>query len=123
MEHFIPKSLHAEAIYEWSNYRLASSIVNARKRDHEGIFDPFFLAPKTFFLEFVTGSIYPNPALREPELSLASATIEILGLDDPMHREMRARHFLLVKQGLISPDFLERMSPFVYSEARRQGLL
>jgi hypothetical protein len=44
-------------------------------------------------------------------------------IDDPMHREMRARHFLWCKQGQIPPDFLERMSPFVYLEARRQGLL
>lgn len=123
VDHLIPKSKQAESIYEWSNYRLASLHVNARKKDHEGILDPIGIDPETFHLELVTGSIYPNPNLGAEERNKAMDTIRILGLDLPVCREMRARHFSEYLAGGLSKDFFRRHSPFVHGEARRQGLL
>jgi hypothetical protein len=55
--------------------------------------------------------------------ALAQATIERLKLHDPETNTMRATHFEYYLRGDVSAGFLERSSPFVWYEARRQGLL
>lgn len=128
-DHFIAKSRTAGLAYEWSNYRLACATMNARKRDFEDVLDPFELAPDTFGLELVTGRIYPNPERPEPERRVAQSTIDRLSLDDAGCRKMRGRRFFdyVVARGPkpnpVLEDQLRRYSPFIWSEAKRQGLL
>lgn len=128
-DHFIAKSRRAGLAYEWSNYRLACTTMNSRKRDFEDVLDPFSLAVDTFHLELITGRIHPNPALEDPERDVAQATIERLGLDEPECREMRSRRFLdyvQVRGRMSNPAVeaqLRRYSPFLWLEAQRQGLL
>jgi uncharacterized protein (TIGR02646 family) len=128
-DHFVAKSRMAGLAYEWSNYRLACTTMNARKRDFEGVLDPFALAPDTFRLELVTGRIYPNPEQPEPECRVAQSTIDRLGLDDAGCRQMRARRFLdyvMTRGAQPTPPVeaqLRRYSPFLWLEAKRQGLL
>jgi uncharacterized protein (TIGR02646 family) len=128
-DHFVAKSKRADLAYEWSNYRLACATMNARKRDFDDVLDPFMLAPDTFRLELNSGRIYPNPDLSEPDIQAARYTIERLGLDDPLCREMRRRRFLdyVGARGPTTNPMLEdqllRYWPFIWLEARRQGLL
>jgi len=130
-DHFVAKSKLAGDAYRWSNLRLACVKMNARKRDFADVLDPFTLAPGTFRLELVTGRIYVNKTLPKPLRDAARATIRRLGLDDGGNRRMRARHFddyLTFKvqsiAGAAAPeDFLRRHSPFVWYEAKRQGVL
>ncbi|MBK9372739.1 MAG: hypothetical protein IPN03_03135 [Holophagales bacterium] len=123
VDHFVPKSRSLGLAYEWRNYRLACSRMNSRKRDYETVLDPFDLDESPFHLELVTGKIYPKPFLPPALTASALATIERLGLDDADCREMRTRHFDECWRGDVSPAYLSRVSPFVYQEARRQGLL
>ena len=88
VDHFLPKSLRAEAIYEWTNYRLATRTINSRKGNLDGILDPFTLGEGSFHLELVSGSIYPNPKLTPVEQISAQTTIDTLGLDDPLFKAM-----------------------------------
>jgi uncharacterized protein (TIGR02646 family) len=123
VEHFVAKSRRADQAYEWTNYRLACSTMNSRKRDYDDVLDPFHIEQGWFHLELVSGRIYPNPRLSaEQELAIQD-TIDRLGLDDPLCKEMRVRHFDDYLRGDCSDGLLRRRSPFVWYEANRQGLL
>ncbi|NJL27279.1 MAG: hypothetical protein HC897_04990 [Thermoanaerobaculia bacterium] len=129
VDHFIAKSQQPGLAYEWSNYRLACTTMNARKRDYSTVLDPFQLEPETFFLELVTGRIYPNPQLPAEYREQAQLTIERLRLDDATCREMRRQNFTHYVE-LRGParnaqveTWLEHKYPFLWYEANRQGLL
>ncbi len=62
VDHFIAKSQRADLAYEWSNYRLACSRMNSRKREYEDVLDPFEVDTGWFHLEVVSGR------LSEPQL-------------------------------------------------------
>lgn len=123
VDHFIAKSQRADLAYEWSNYRLACSRMNSRKREYDDVLDPFEVQDGWFRLEPVSGKVFPNPELPDEQQQAVKATIERLGLDDAGHREMRARHYQEYRQGLYTGEFLKKRSPFVWMEANRQGLL
>ncbi|MDQ3265691.1 MAG: hypothetical protein M3Y59_18875 [Myxococcota bacterium] len=129
VDHFVAKSKRGDQTYEWANYRLACTTMNARKRDFSSVLDPFTLAPGTFRLELVTGRIYADPSLSGPQKTSAEVTIKRLGLDDAGNREMRARRFTeyLELRGTAPTtalrEQLRRYCPFIHSEASRQGLL
>lgn len=123
VDHFIAKSQRPDLAYEWSNYRLACLRMNSRKRNYEDVLDPFEVETGWFHLEIVTGRIYPNPHLPAGLRTAVQATIDRLGLDDSGNRELRARHYQEYRQGFYTADFLQRRSPFVWSEVARQGLL
>ena len=123
VDHFIAKSRLAGLAYEWSNYRLACSTMNSRKRNYESLLDPFEVRDGWFHLELVSGRVYANPLLPRSDKKAVEDTIKRLGLDDPQCRQMRARHFLYYVNEEVSSDHLRRNSPFVWYEAYRQGLL
>lgn len=123
VDHFIAKSKRAGLAYDWSNYRLACSTMNSRKRAFGDVLDPFEIRVDMFYLELVSGRIYQNPGLSPEDMKSVTGTINRLGLDDPICREMRARHYQQYREGLYTKDFLEKYSPFVWYEANRQGLL
>ncbi len=123
VDHFVAKSANAGLAYEWSNYRLACSIMNSRKRDYSDVLDPFALAHSLLMLQLSTGHIYPNPKLQVVARRIVEQTIERLGLDDPICREMRARWFQEYLEYQLPSAYLKSKSPFVWYEAKRQGLL
>jgi uncharacterized protein (TIGR02646 family) len=123
VDHFIAKSKRLDLAYEWSNYRLACSRMNSRKREHDDVLDPFEIEESWFRLELITGRIYPNPALSPERFSTVQATIERLGLDEAGNRELRAMHYQEYREHGYPADYLKKYSPFVWLEAHRQGLL
>ncbi|MBF0245113.1 MAG: hypothetical protein HQL31_07550 [Planctomycetes bacterium] len=123
VDHFVAKSERTDLAYEWSNYRLACSRMNSRKRDYDDVLDPFEVETGWFRLELVSGRIFPDPGLPEELQARISATIKRLGLDDPGSRELRTRHFQNYIEKDYPEDYLRRYSPFVWSEVERQGLL
>ena len=123
VDHFIAKSKRANLAYEWNNYRLACTTMNSRKRDYDDVLDPFEVEDGWFRLELMSGRIYPSPELPERLMRDVDRTIKRLGLDDPIIREMRVRHYEDYRNGFYNEKFLEIRSPFVWREAKRQGLL
>jgi uncharacterized protein (TIGR02646 family) len=123
VDHFIAKSANAGLAYEWSNYRLACSTMNSRKREYSDVLDPFYLSHDLFRLQLSTGHIYPNPDLEALPMRLVEETIERLGLDDSQCRELRARWYQDYLEHQLPASYLKGKSPFVWSEANRQGLL
>lgn len=121
-DHFIAKSRNAGGAYEWDNYRLACLAMNRNKNKFDDILDPVTMAPETFFLNFVTGEIEPNPELHPNQKKLAEKTINRLKLNSAVNNKMRADRATQYFHGMVSLDFLQRQSPFVYYEVVRQGL-
>lgn len=50
----IPKSVAWDHVYEWRNYRLATSLMNARKGEFADVLDPFAVEDGMFALDLVT---------------------------------------------------------------------
>lgn len=123
VDHYVAKSALAGLAYEWSNYRLACSIMNSRKREFDDALDPFEVSPDWFHLELITGRIFPNPNLQVAHFAQVEQTIKRLGLDDTLCREMRVRWFDEYLREPLPEDYLCKKSPFVWVEAHRQGLL
>jgi uncharacterized protein (TIGR02646 family) len=123
VDHFIAKSKRVDLVYEWSNYRLACSRMNSRKREYDDVLDPFEIENGWFRLELITGRIYPNPALSPERLAAVQTTIKRLCLDNAANRELRAEHYQEYRVSGYPADYLKKHSPFVWLEAQRQGLL
>jgi len=123
VEHFAPKSRDLPQAYEWTNYRLACSKMNARKNNFTDVMDPFDVPAGAFQLSVVDGSIYPNPALDAVTTDLVVKTVARLNLDDG---EMRKARLSIIEEylaGDFTTPFLKRESPFIWGELGRQGML
>lgn len=121
VDHMAPKSRTWNRVYEWDNYRLACSRLNARKRDFSNVLDPCEILDGWFQLELVGFQVIPNGRLNRKVRERIQETIERLGLDDFRHdRERDAENYW---RGEISLRILTEESPFVAKELRRQGRL
>lgn len=122
-DHFVAKSKDAAQAYEWNNYRLSCLGPNRNKNKYDDVLDPIGLVPNTFELILPTGRIRPSRALTDKaDIAAARKSITRLKLDSADHREMRMKHYA---RYLRSKDAqtLKELSPFVWYEASRQGLL
>lgn len=123
VDHFAAKSARADLAYEWSNYRLSCGRMNSRKNNYDDVLDPFEVLAGDFHLELVSGRIYANPELQAERLARVKTTIVRLKLDAPGCRALRVKHFDEYRTNDYTSSHLKRISPFVWYEADRQGLL
>jgi uncharacterized protein (TIGR02646 family) len=121
-DHFVAKSKHAGDAYEWRNYRLSCLGPNRNKNKFDDLLDPIGLQPDTFVLNLANGEIRPNPLLPADQDKAARKTITRLKLNSPEHNKMRAKHFIRYLRKK-DEESLKELSPFVWYEAQRQGLL
>jgi hypothetical protein len=123
VDHVLPKSKAWDKVYEWSNYRLASALVNSKKNDVAHVLDPFEIEDGFFALEFFDFQVKAGAtAVGELEVKVVE-TIEKLGLNAPDCCKARREYIENYKRRDIKLDYLERRAPFVARELRRQGLL
>lgn len=122
VDHVIPKSKAWDRVYEWSNYRLASARINAKKNDIHHVLDPFEIEDGLFAIEFVEFQVKPGPEAGG-QLASVLQTIETLGLNMPECCAARRAYVVDYEAGEISLSYMERRAPFVAREMRRQGLL
>ncbi len=121
MDHMVPKSKAWDKVYEWSNYRLACTRLNARKSNYEDVLDPFDIQDGWFHLELVGFQVVPNPDLEDPIRLSVEQTIERLGLNEfCRERAERAEDYWARD---VTLKILTAESPFVARELRRQGRL
>jgi hypothetical protein len=121
VDHMAPRSRAWNRAYEWANYRLACSLMNARKRDFGDVLDPFEVQDGWFVLELVGFQVLPAPGLDAAARQQVEDTIARLGLND--FRALRAERAEDYWSGDVSLAILTRESPFVARELRRQGRL
>lgn len=120
VDHMAPKSRAWDQVYEWRNYRLASSLLNARKRDFSDVLDPFLIGDDWFELELVGFQVKPAKQLDADIRARALATIDRLGLNDFEFRFSRERDVQCYWDGIPFHLLIEE-SPFVARELKRQG--
>lgn len=120
VDHFVCKSGQRELAYEWSNYRLACQLMNARKGVFDDVLDPFEIEDGWFHLDLLFCQIVANPDLDEALRRRVEQTIVRLDLNDYECREAREDLLREYEAGHVSLDFLERRSPFVARELKRQ---
>lgn len=122
VDHFKPKHKYPYLAYEWSNFRLCSRTINGRKGILENIIDPFTMEEGVFLIDFTDGSVYHNPE-KVTVKAQTEDTIKNLRLNDIRHKRTRLNHLSDCQKGKYSVEYLKQMSPFVHSEAVRQGML
>ncbi len=121
VDHMAAKSRAWNKVYEWSNYRLACSRLNARKRDFGDVLDPVEIRDGWFEIELVGFQVKPAEGLIEGIRDSVQDTIDRLGLNDFCgDRERDAENYWA---GEISLRVLTEESPFVAKELRRQRRL
>lgn len=121
VDHVAPKSRGWNLVYEWSNYRLASSRLNSRKNHFEDVLDPFDMIDGWFELDLTDYSLKPSSNLTPQQRQQVLDTIERLDLNEESMaraREETAGYFL---SGEISFQHLSREAPFIARELRRLG--
>jgi hypothetical protein len=126
VDHFVPKAKDWQLVYEWSNYRLCSSLINGHKSDREIALDPFSIEPGLFALELTDYQVVPGPAALGPRIAVVTDTIDDLGLNLPACRKAREEYVEAYRDGPpggIALPRLEAHAPFIAQELRRQGLL
>lgn len=122
VDHWAPKSRRWDRVYEWDNYRLACSIMNARKREFGDVIDPFEVTEGLFELDLVALKARPGPAALGREAEVV-ATITRLGLDGPDYKTALEDYYHEYIEKRIQLGHLERQAPFLARELRRQGKL
>ena len=123
VDHAVAKSRRWDQIYEWSNYRLACSLMNARKGSAACVLDPFEIGEGWFALELVEFQVLPGDGLPDELTSAVENTIERLRLSDHICCSARAEYAEDYWSEKISFDYLMRHAPFVARELRRQHRL
>lgn len=122
-DHFVPKLKgHSSQVYEWKNLRLACFGANRRKGEFTDVLDPFSIEQGTFIMSFPDGKITSGSKLNKKRCKQVNETIERLKLNAPSLCKMRMNHFEQYLKHRM-PEILEQMNPFVFYEAKRQGLL
>lgn len=124
VDHLIPKSQAWDKVYEWSNFRLAKTLFNARKSNIAAAIDPFEVQRHWFALEFTFGQVVPGPAA-EGDVALCkrieSTINELLRLNDRELCDDRMRDYDDYQQKQLGWERLCIESPFVAVEIERQG--
>lgn len=123
VDHMVPKSREWRLIYEWTNFRLASSRTNRWKYNWLDVLDPFELEDGWFRIELSGFQVCPGRRLSAEVRAQVEATICRLKLNDYACRTTRESHAADFWRGRICFEVLVRESPFVALELRRQNRL
>lgn len=125
VDHFVALTkTQLEDAYEWENYRLACSLMNACKRDFPDVLDPFEVQDGWFVLDIDTLEIKPGEGLAPIIDDRVRETIRRLQLNGRDCLLARTRYFDLYwnppnPNQPIPLWFLERQAPFLAREMRR----
>lgn len=122
VDHFLPKSLHPTLAYEWSNFRLASALMNSNKGDALGLLDPCELLPGWFELDFPSLLTHAVVTLPETDQERVNRTIALLKLNHLDIRLSRKEWIVRYATGGIPFAYLAEIQPFVAQELQRQAL-
>lgn len=122
VDHMVAKSKAWDLVYEWSNYRLACSLMNARKGVAD-VLDPFEIGEGWFALELDEFQVMPGRGLPAEIHARVVDTIATLRLSDSICCEARAAYARAYWAGDISLSRLQQRAPFVAKEMERLGRL
>ena len=118
VDHFIPKSISPTLAYEWDNFRLCRSRLNANKAASM-IVDPFYVMNGWFQLDFATFLINADDSLPPYIEASVTDTIGILSLNDNDYVNERIEVIKRYCLGKITYGEVAGAYPFIASEMLR----
>ena len=125
VDHVIPRSLAWDRVYEWSNFRLCTSVVNSKKGDLLGFVDPVDVKVGWFELDLASYRAVRGTKAPKAQHSKIDNTLPLLNIRDCWVQ--RKRYVDEYRRGPgakgIDLSYLEYRAPFIASELRRQGQL
>ena len=123
VDHVIPKSLAWDRVYEWSNYRLCTGIVNSKKGNLLELVDPVEAKVGWFELDLASYRVARGEAAPDALRGKIDATLLLLNLRDCCVQRKRYVEDYRLGPGNKGIDlgYLERRAPFIAAELRRQG--
>jgi hypothetical protein len=116
IDHFIPKSAMPQMAYDWNNFRLCRSRLNANKGDSLDIIDPFFVVEEWFRLDFSSFLIFPSTVMPSYAQFPVNETIGRLGLNDNDYVNERLEVIKSYCIDNITFDDLSGKYPFIASQ-------
>lgn len=122
VDHLLPKSKQRALAYEWNNYRLACSRMNARKNAFEDVLDPFEVQDGWFALDLSTLQVTPGAGLPALVQQRVQDTIDRLDLNDDEFITARTAYYDSYRDGDLTFRHLRKHFPFLAMELIRQGL-
>ncbi|WP_416769562.1 hypothetical protein ACMGT0_20595 [Pseudomonas sp. RHF3.3-3] len=123
VDHMLPKSQAWNDVYEWQNYRLACTLMNARKSHYQDVLDPFEVEEGWFRLELVGYQVVPGENLDAEIEARVRATIDRLKLNDHDCVKVREEYATAYFNDDISLDYLRQRAPFLAIELEAQGAI
>lgn len=125
VDHVAPVSRAWDKVYEWSNYRLCTGVVNTKKGDLVHLVDPIDARIGWFELDLSSYAVVRGAAAPTAHHQAIDRTLPLLNLPDccVLRRTYVEDYWLGPDDGGISLKYLERRAPFVALELRRQGEL
>lgn len=121
VDHYVPVNENWDKVYEWDNYRLACSHMNALKSTARHLLDPFEVVNGWFALDLDLFYVILGDQAPKSKEGLILDTIKKLGLNEgdfPQAREFLVRRFW--KQDITFRTLVED-APFVAAELERQN--
>ena len=122
VDHRVAKNQSPELAYEWSNYRLACSLMNSRKATFNDVLDPFEVHDEWFELDPVGRQVLPAQGLSPDIEAKVQDTIDRLELNDYECCAARSEWLDPFLENGLPFALLEKWSPFVAREVRRQNI-
>jgi hypothetical protein len=125
VDHVVPKSYAWDKVYEWSNYRLCTGIVNSKKLELRGLVDPVHAKVGWFALDLTSYHVVRGAAAPRAAHAKIDKTLPLLNLRDCLAQRRRYVEDYRLGPGNkgIDLSYLERRAPFIAAELRRQGQL
>jgi len=125
VDHVIPKSQAWNRVYEWSNYRLCTGIVNSKKGDLLKLVDPIAAKVGWFELELASFRVVRGALAPKAQHKVIEATLPLLNVRDCcLQRKRYVEDYRLGPgQKGIDLTYLAHRAPFIASELRRQRQL
>ncbi len=125
VDHVIPKSLAWDRVYEWSNYRLCTGVVNSKKGELLGLVDPVHTKLGWFELDLASYRVVRGTLAPKAQHRKIHATLPLLNIRDCCAQRRRYVEEYRRGPGFRGIDlaYLEYRAPFIAFELRRQGQL
>lgn len=123
VDHYLPKSKNRGQAYDWSNFRLACSRMNARKHNGTNVIDPFAVMDGWFVIEFRVMTVHPARTLTSATRASVLHTRRKLNLNSAECVRERTR---LWNNYWVNGDSITTLythAPFIALEAVRQHKL
>lgn len=122
VDHFRSQSTHRDLVYEWSNLRFSSSLMNSIKRDRE-VLDPYEV--KEGWFEVLLPSLVlvarydriPEELHQQVKTTLATLRLK----DDERLVRLRREWYAMFRAGDLSLEGLAAFAPLIAAAVRRES--